>query len=282
MINLIQPISFFDRIQEQDNYKENSPAPPRFITDNRLIPFQLKPELGGTVTSFRLVGYKYRFDIDLTANPSIFTILQTVELNNYLFKGGEGLVFRRLTNYPDKPPIYSSEPLELCPDYYHYEITFDSGKTYYSEKFYVIGEGLCENERPITLEIQAWNDPFSEVYGFMFDETFKFKAYFNTFIHYQQALITDEFLKDGYERQVLQKRVIQFPYIFETDPLPYSIANGLAVLTLFNNFVVIENGNTYKADSVTVDLQEIEGTSYSKVVFTFSVRDQDLIKNFCK
>lgn len=279
MINLIQPISFFDRLAEQDGYKENSPRLHKFLADERLIPFQIKVSDETTsITSLRMVGFKYQFDIDLiNGNEDALKIVEVPSGKYVLFFGGEDLVFNRLTNYPDQPPIYDQEPLSMCPDYYHYEVTLNTGKTYYSEKFYVNGSGLCDS--PITLEIQAWNDRDKQ--GFTFTEGFKFKAYFNTFIHSQQATITNEYLKDGYERQILQRRVIQFPFKFEIDPVPFSIANGLAVLTAFDNFVIIENGNEYLAENVEFEAEEIEGTSFNQVVFTFTIKGQDVIKTFC-
>lgn len=279
MINLIQPISFFDNLGEQDGFKENSPKLHKFLADERLIPFQIRiPEDATSITSFRLVGYKYQFDIALdSGNENYIKVVEVPSGKFVLFFGGEHLVFKRLTNYPDQPPVYDTEPLSLCPDFYHYEVTLNTGKKYFSEKFYVSGNGLCDS--PITLKITAWCN--SDKHGFTFTENFKFNAYFNTFIHSHQATITDEFVKDGYERQILQRRVIQFPYKFEVDPLPFTISNGLAVLSAFDNFVINENGNDYVAESVDVDIEEIEGTSFNQIVFTFTIKGQDVIKTFC-
>lgn len=283
MINLIQPISFFDRIQEQDQFRENSPGGHKFLADKRLIPFQIFFNDYDTlsVTSFRLVGYKYQFEIDLiNGNEDFLKVIQTDDApakTYILFLGGEGLVFNRLTNYPNQPPVYAPEPIEYCPDYYHYEVTTNTGKTFYSEKFYIGGNGLCDS--PITLEIHAWNN--SDKQGFTFEEGFKFKAYFNSFIHTQQAIITDEYLKDGFERQRLQRRVMEFPFSFSTDPLPFSITNGLALLTAFDNFVVIENGNEYITESVSVETDQVEGTSFASATFTFTIKDNDIIKTLC-
>lgn len=279
MINLIQPISFFDVLGEQDGFKENSPKLHKFLADSRLIPFQIRiGETVTSITSFRLVGYKYQFDLPLDSGNENYIKIVTMPSGKFvLFFGGENMVFKRLTNYPEQPPTYDTEPLSICPDFYHYEVTLNTGKKYFSEKFYVGGDGLCDS--PISLEINAWCD--SDKHGFTFTEGFKFKAYFNTFIHSNQAEITDEFVKDGYERQILQRRVIRFPYKFEVDPLPFTISNGLAVLTAFDNFVIKENGNDYVAESVDVDIEEIEGTSFNQIVFTFTIKGQDVIKTFC-
>lgn len=278
MINLIQPISFFDRLAEQDGYKENSPKLHKFLADSRLIPFQIKvPETITSITSFRIVGYKYIFDISLEVNEDVLKIEEVDSGKYVLFYGSENLIFERLINYPEQPSIYDQEPLQMCPDYYHYEVTVDTGKTYYSEKFYIYGNGLCDS--PITLEINAWNS--TDKNGYTFVNSFKFKSYFSTFIHSQDATITNEYSKDGYERQSLKRRVIQFPYTFEVDPLPFTISNGLAVLTAFDNFVIKENGNEYTAESIDIEIDDIEGTSFKKIVFTFTIKGQDIIKTFC-
>lgn len=279
MINLIQPISFFDRLTEQDGYKENSPKLHKFLADSRLIPFQIKvPSNINSILSFRIVGYRYIFEIDLVSPNTNFIKVVTAEAGKYvLFFGGENLVFRRISNYPNIPEEYDEEPLAFCPDYYHYEVKLDTGKIYYSEKFYIGGAGLCDE--PITLEINAWNN--NDRSNFTFTENFKFKCYFNSFIHAQEAIVTDDYHKDGYERQSLKIRVIQFPYSFEVNPLPYTISNGLAVLTTFDNFVIKENGNEYIANSIDFEIENIEGTSFNRVIFTFTLKGQDIIKTNC-
>lgn len=279
MINLIQPISFFDRIEEQDSYLENSPSSHKFLADERLIPFQIKvPDEVTSISSFRMIGNKYIFKIDLNSGNEDALKLVTADNGKYiLFFGGEDLVFNRLTNYPALPPIYEPEPLEMCSDHYYYEVTTNDGKRYFSERFYVNGNGLCDGK--ITLELNAWNN--KDKGSYTFTEGFKFKAYLDTFIHSHKAEITDEFAKDGYERQILQRRVLSFPYSFVTDPLPYSIANGLAVLVAFDNFVIKVNGNEFIAEDFEIEIEEVEGTSYHTILFTFTQKGQSVVKTFC-
>lgn len=278
MINLIQPISFYDRLEEQSYKMENSPSPAKFLADKRLIPFQIKMPESSQVVGFRLVGFKYQFEIDLiTENIQSMEVVPMGNYSYFLFYGGENLFFRRLKNYPNLPPEYTIEPLGMCSDYYHYEVSLASGKKYYSEKFYYNGTGGCDS--PITLEINAWNN--TDKNDLIFQNGFKFKSYFNTFIYSQQANITDDFDKDGFERQILKSRVIQFPYSFAPDPLPQVVTNGLALLTAFDNFVVIENGNEYITEFVQMEIEDVEGTNLNTSIFTFRIKGQDVIKTFC-
>lgn len=279
MIYTIQPLPFYDRLSEQDRFKENSFGISKYLSDKRLIPFQipLQPDMT-SVSTFRIVGFKYAFEIDLSINEDMIRIIDTNLGRKCIFFGGEGIVFRRLTNYPQYPPQYSSEPLDMCVDYYHFELKFNNNKTLYSEKFYLNGGGMCDSR--INLEIEAWND--KDIYDFTFIDGFKFRAYFDSFITNQIGEPTDEFLPDGYERNILSRRVIQFPLVFEVDPLPFSIANGLLMLTGLSHFVVKENGNEYIADIVTLETTQIEGSSFAQSVFkVYLNKENDLLKTLC-
>lgn len=279
MVNLIQPISFYDKLSEQDSFKESS-VNFKFLSDERLIPFQIKvPDEITSIKSFSLIGYKYRFEIDLDSSNSdyIKIILGDSGKKYVVFFGGENLKFKRLTNYPEQPPIYTEEDLSLCSDHYYYEVTLNNDKKYFSERFYLNGSGICDSE--INLEINSWND--SDKQGYTFKEGFKFKSYFNSFIHSRQAQITNEYVKNGFDIQILKRRVISFPYSFEVDPLPFSISNGLAVLTAFDNFVIKENGNEYTAENIDVEIEPIEGTTLDRITFSFTIKGSDIIKTFC-
>lgn len=269
MINLIQPLPFYDRLTEQDRFKESCDGLYKFLCNNdKLIPFQIIVPLDSAVIdSIRIVGYSCIMELYLPDNNDQI-YFQTTDDRKWLIYTGEQLTFTRSTG--------TTEPLLLKSDYYYFEVSID-GKFYYSEVFNVVGNGICDV--PITLSIEAWHS--KNMNGYSFDEGFRFKCFFNTFITNITADITDEYSKDGYERQILQRRVTIFTHNIELDPLPNSVAIGIAALTSFKNILIKHNGNEYNVKDITFKQEKIEGGCLDSILLAFTIFDQDIIRTNC-
>lgn len=269
MINLIQPLPFFDRLIEQERFKESCDGLYRFLSHkDKLIPFQIAVPIGAeTIDYVKIRGYSFEYEAEPPTNtPQIK--FHTSEGRKWLVYNGEQLNFTRENG--------EFSPMVLKPDFYYFEVSVD-GRVYYSEVFNVPGDGICDQQ--INMEIEAWNDSNSN--GRTFDEDFKFRAFFNSFITNIIPDITDEFTKDGYERNVLLRKVIIFNYNIELDPLPNSVSIGLAYLTTLKHIVIKHNGNEYIVRDISYKPDSVEGGALDTVQLTFSIFDQDIIKTNC-
>lgn len=272
MINLIQPLPFFDRLSEQERFKESSDGLYRFLSPpDTLIPFQIAvPSDAVAIEAMKIRGFMYEFELDFPANSDQVKF-QTNGGRKWVMYKGDQLTFVRENG--------TEEPLVIPAGYYWFEITVD-GKTYYSEVFCVPGDGICDEE--INMIIEAWNDEDSQSNnGRTFWDGFKYKCYFHSFITNVVPDITDEFTKDGYERQILLRRVMIFNYNIELDPLPNTVSIGLAYLTSLSHIVIKHNGNEYNVKDITFKPDSVEGGSLDTVQLTFSIFDQDVIKTNC-
>lgn len=269
MINLIQPLPFFDRLSEQERFKESCDGLYRFLSPpDTLIPFQIAVPIGSAVIDYiKIRGYSHAFEIELDTNPTQAKF-QTTSGKKWLMYKGDQFTFTRENG--------STEPLILPADFYYFEISIDE-KVYYSEIWCVPGTGICD--APINMIIEAWNDVNTN--GRTFDDSFKFRAYFNSFITNIVPDITDEFTKDGYERQILLRRVITFPHNIELDPVPNSVSIGLAYLTTLKNIHIYHNGNDYNVKDISYKPDQVEGGALDTVQLTFTIFDQDIIKTNC-
>ena len=269
MINLIQPLPFYDRLTEQDRFKESCDGMYKFLCNkDLLIPFQIAVPLDAeTIDSVRMVGFTCIMELYLPNNTDQI-YFQTTGTRKWVIYKGDQFTFTRDSG--------ATEPMVLKSDYYYFEVSVD-GKFYYSEMFYVVGTGICD--APITLTIEAWHS--KNMNGYSFDESFKFRCFFNSFITNITADITDEYSKDGYERQLLQRRVTIFTHNVELDPLPNSVAIGIAALTSFNNIVIKHNGNEYNVRDITFKQEKIEGGCLDSVLLAFTIFDQDIIRTNC-
>jgi len=269
MINLIQPLPFFDRLIEQERFKESCDGLYRFLSHkDKLIPFQIAVPIGSAIIDyFKIKGYSNEYEINLNANSSKIKFISSSGKKWLVYKGDQ-LTFVREDE--------TTEPLELCHDYYFFEISVD-GRVYFSEVFNVPGDGICDQQ--INMEIEAWDDSNSN--GRTFDDGFKFKAFFNSFITNIVPDITDEYTKDGYERQILLRKVVIFNYNIELDPVPNSVSIGLAYLTTLKNIIIKHNGNDYVVRDISYKTDSVEGGALDTVQLTFSIFDEDIIKTNC-
>lgn len=269
MINLIQPLPFFDRLTEQVFYKENCDGIYKFLSQpDTLIPFQIKVDPSAAVIDYiSIIGLTCRKDIDLVENAGKFNF-HAADGKKWLVYKGDQLTFVRVGG--------GTEPLTLPRDYFYFEISID-GVVKYSEIFHVPGDGICD--MPINLIIEAWHP--KNMNGYTFDNGFKFKCYFNSFVTDMVAEVTDEFLKDGYERKVLSRRVIQFTHNIELEPLPHTVAIGLVAITAFKNITITDNNNQYEVKDITVKTEKIEGGALYSVLLSFSVFNQDIVRTNC-
>lgn len=271
MINLIQPLPFYDRLTEQDYYKESCNGVYKFLSSNtNLIPFQIiVPSDYNTIDSFKIVGFSNEFEVNLSnlTNQGLIKFITAGSKKWVAFFGGQLKFIDIDDNISD---------LVLCSDYYHFEVTVN-GVTKYSELFFVGINNICST--PITMEIQAWHS--SNFQNYTFDQGFKFKAFFNAFITNVTPEITDEYSKDGYERKVLQRRVIEYQYNIEIDPIPNSISIGLAFLTSLKNILIKHNGNEYVVKDITYKQDPFDGGCLDSVKLTFTIFDQDTVRTNC-
>lgn len=269
MKNLIQPLQVYDRLTEQDRFKENLDGTYKFLSNrDKLIPFQFIVPIGATtINSFSIKG-TYNYDFVLANNVGKFGLYSNGNQKNFMYFGEQ-------LNHTNVMSVVS--PLILAGGGYHwFEVVVD-GKTYYTEMFYVVGDGFCD--KPITLEIEAWDR--YDTNGHLFSNNFRYKCFFDSFITDQTPNIQEEFSKDGFERNNILRRVIQFLYNFELDPLPNSIAVGITALTAFTNFVIKHNGNTYTNADLTVKPERIDGGGLYSLLFSFTLPQEDLIKTAC-
>jgi len=270
MINLIQPLPFFTRLIDQERFKENCDGLYRFLSHpDKLIPFQIAVPIGSAIIDYiKIKGFTCEVQPEIEFNPTQIRF-QTTSGKKWVVYKGDQFTFVR-----ENGTI--SEPIVLKPDFYYFEVSVD-GVAYYSEIWCVPGTGICDAE--INMEIEAWND--TNTNGRTFDDGFKFRAYFNSFITNVVPDITDEFTKDGYERQVILRKVIIFNYNIELDPLPNSVSIGLAYLTSLQHIIIRHNGNEYIVRDITYKPDSVEGGALDTVQLTFSIFDQDIIKTNC-
>lgn len=269
MINLIQPFPFFDRLTEQVRFKENCDGNYKFLSNStNLIPFQIVlPTDAISIESVKIKGFSCAYELEMTDNTEKIYI-KTTGLKKWVIYKGDQLTFTRESGV--------TAPLVLSSDYYHFEVTVD-GKTFYSEMFHVIGDGICSE--PITMEIQAWHN--SDAFGYSFSDGFKFRTFFNAFITNTEAATVDEFNKDGYERQILLRRVISFTRNIELNPMPNTCAIGMIALSGLKNIRIIENGNTYVVKDITIKQEKVEGGALDSILIGFSIFDEDIVSKNC-
>lgn len=269
MINLIQPLPFFDRLIEQERFKESCDGLYRFLSHNdKLIPFQIAVPIGSAIIDYvKIRGFSCEYEAEMETNATQIKF-HTSGGRKWVVYNGAQLTFTRESG--------STSPMVLAPGFYYFEVSVD-GRVYYSEVFNVPGDGICDQQ--INMEIEAWDDSNSN--GRTFDDGFKFRAFFNTFITNIVPDITDEYTKDGYERQVLLRKVVIFNYNIELDPVPNSVSIGLAYLTTLKNITIKHNGNDYVVRDISYKPDSVEGGALDTVQLTFSIFDQDIIKTNC-
>lgn len=270
MTNLIQPLPIYDRLNEQARFKENCNAMYDFICPtNRLIPFQISiPNDLEAITSFKIYGMTAGvFNVNTTLNADVIKIVEEDGKKWVLFYG-DGLLI---------PGFPAPAPLPITCGYWYFEITVDA-RVYYSEVFKVVNNGIYEQDPDLMIE--AWHP--ATMSGYSFADDFRFRAFFDSFITNNIPETTDEFLKDGYERNILQRRVIEFLYNIELDPTPNNITIGLIAMTAMKNFVITEaSGNEYVTKNVTVKQEPLDGGFLDSLQFTFTTFDQDIVRTNC-
>lgn len=280
MINLIQPLPFYDYQLEQNQYRENCagsvPDNCQLVSDNRnLISWQIEIPLAIiSITSITLFSPTCIYELTLLANQSVFKI-KTDGVKRWIIYTGGQLTFVDANNI--------QTPLVVKGGLYDWRVV-SGGKTYYSEQFLVSGTGICRNVWGIKL--QAWNDTIWN--GLYFGDDFKFTAYFDTFISNRLSTVADVVNKDGFQRDVLSQRVVSTNYQIKFNPMPNSVALGLSVLTAMKNIQVIErldpNGdyvNTYDVKNIKFTQTPVEGDCLDLVNIEFSIFDNDYIKTPC-
>lgn len=269
MINLIQPLPFFDRLIEQERFKESCDGLYRVLSHpDKLIPFQIAVPFGSAVIDYvKIKGYSCEQEAEMETNSTNIKFYTAGGKKWVIYKGDQ-LTFTRENG--------TTSPMLLAPDFYYFEVSVD-GKPYYSEVFNVPGTGICDQE--INMEIEAWDDKNTN--GRTFDEDFKFRMFFNSFITNVVPDITDEFTKDGYERQILLRRVIVFNHNIELDPMPNSVSIGLAYLTTLKHIIIKHNGNEYNVKDITYKPDQVEGGALDTVQLAFTIFDEDVIKTNC-
>lgn len=275
MINLLQPLNFYDFQLEQNQYRENCagaiPDNCQLISDNKkLTPWQIAIPLGvAAIQSVTLYCPTCIYELDLAANAAFIKIVTTAT-QKWIIYTGDQLIFKDNNNI--------TSPLTLSSGIFDWRVTA-GGKTYYSEQFLVPSTGMCKSSWG--LKVQAWNGtPWNGLYFSGTD--FKFTVYFDTFISNMLATIADVSNKDGYQRDVLSQRVITPNFQVKFNPMPNSVAVGLSVLTAMKNIQVLDTlGNVYQVKNIKFTQTPIEGDCLDIVVIEFSIFDRDYIETNC-
>lgn len=275
MINLLQPLNFYDFQLEQNQYRENCagsvPDDCQLISDNKnLTSWQIAVPLGvAAIQSVTLYNPLCIFEVDLAVNADFIKIVSTTT-QKWIVYTGDQLIFVDNNNV--------QSPMTLCEGLFDWRVTA-GGKTYYSEQFLVPSTGICKSSWG--LKIQAWNvNPWNGLYFSGTD--FKFTVYFDTFISNMLAAVADVNSKDGYQRDVLSQRVITTNYQVKFNPMPNSVAVGLSVLTAMKNIQVLDTlGNVYPVKNIKFTQTPVEGDCLDIVVIEFSIFDRDYIETNC-
>lgn len=275
MINLLQPLNFYDYQLEQNQYRENCagsvPDDCQLVSDNKLLnTWQISVPFGVVaIQEITLYCPSCIFELDVIANADVIKLVDN-GANKWIIYSGNQLVFK------DNNNIFSL--LTLPAGLYDWRIKA-GGKTYYSEQFLVSGTGMCRNDWGLIIE--AWN---TKVWNGLYfnNEDFKFKVYFDTFISNMLATIADVSNKDGYQRDVLSQRVITPNFQVKFNPMPNSVAVGLSVLTAMKNIQVLDKlGNIYTVKNIKFTQTPVEGDCLDLVVIEFSIFDNDYIETNC-
>lgn len=276
MINLLQPLPFYDFQLEQNQYRENCagsvPNTCQMVSDNKTLPsWQISiPFAVNAVQAIMIYSNTHIYELNVASNAALIKIVSVGTDQKWIIYTGAQLVFKDSDNV--------ESPLIVVPGLYDFRITA-GGKTYYSEQFLVSGTGVCRNDWG--LKIEAWNVlPWNGMY--FSDATFKYKAYFDTFISNMLTSISDVSNKDGYQRDVLSQRVITPNFQIKFNPMPNSIAVGLSVLTAMKNIQISDKiGNVYNVKNIKFTQTPIEGDCLDIVVIEFSIFDNDYIRTNC-
>jgi hypothetical protein len=274
MMNILQPLPFYNRLSEQIHLKENSVGPSKILCyPDRLIPFQIVvPNSAQAITGVKLTGYKCEIEVDMTNATNAARIrLVTLGGRKYVVYNGDPFIFVRMNN--------STSTIILPTDYFHLTITLDNSQSFYSDKFYPVKPAFCD--RDISFQWEMWND--SSKQGYYFENGFKFLAYFDTFITSMTPNIFEDFSKDGYERDILNFRVVTQTYNFELEGVPNSMTAGLSAMLAFDNiyFTDIPNNNRYRVKNITFSPEPEEGGATDSILIGFTIFDNDLIKTLC-
>lgn len=275
MINLLQPLNFYDYQLEQNQYRENCagaiPDNCQLVSGNKnLITWQIKIPFGVVaIQNVTLYCPTCIYDLDLTANADIIKLVDD-GVNRWIIYTGDQLIFKDNNN--------NLTPLTVSACIYDWRVKA-GGKTYYSEQFLVGGTGMCRNDWG--LKIEAWNT--KNWNGFYFNNSdFKFRVYFDTFISNMIATIADVSNKDGYQRDVLSQRVITPNFQIKFNPMPNSVAVGLSILTAMKNIHILDTlGNDYVVKNINFTQTPVEGDCLDLVVIEFSIFDKDYIETNC-
>lgn len=274
MINLLQPLPFYDYQLEQNQYRENCagavPDNCQLISDNiHLMPWQIAIPIGVIgITSITLYNPSCIYEFVLLSNQTVFKI-KTDGVNRWIIYNGGQLTFKDNNNV--------ESPLVVNSGLFYWRVVA-GGKTYYSEQFFISGTGVCRNQWG--LKVKAWND--NSWNGLYFGDNFKFFVYFDTFISNILSTVSDVINKDGYQRDVLSQRVITPNFQIKFNPMPNIVAVGLSVLTAMKNIQVLDTlGNVYNVKNIKFTQVPVEGDCLDLVTLEFSIFDNDYIETNC-
>lgn len=275
MINLLQPLNFYDFQLEQNQYRENCnglvPDSCQLVSDNKkLNSWQIAIPLSVVaIQSIELYSNGHIYDLNVLVNNAIIKIVANAT-DAWIIYTGEQLIF------VDNDNVQS--PLVVVDGLYDFRIKA-GGKTYYSEQFLIQNNAVCKSQWG--LKMQAWNTvPWN---GFYFNnDDFKFTVYFDTFISNILSTVADVVNKDGYQRDVLSQRVITANFQIKFNPMPNSVAVGLSVLTAMKNIQILDTlGNVYPVKDIKFTQTPVEGDCLDIVVIEFSIFDNDYIRTNC-
>lgn len=275
MINLLQPLNFYDFQLEQNQYRENCagavPDNCQMVSDNKTlgswqisVPFDVI-----AIQSIMLYSNGHIYELNVISNAAIIKLVDN-GTQKWIVYTGVQLIFK--DNDGDE------SPLVLAPGIYDWRIKA-GGKTYYSEQFIISGKEMCRHDWG--LKIQAWN---TKVWNGLYfnDADFKFTAYFDTFISNGLVATADVSNKDGFQRDVLSQRVITINRQIKFNPMPNSVAMGLSMLTSLKNIHILDTlGNDYNVKNIKFTQTPVEGDCLDIVVIEFSIFDKDYIETNC-
>lgn len=273
MINLLTLLPFYDYQLEQNQYRENCNGygVQIYISDKfDLIPWQIAvPNTVTNIQTITLYSLGAVFNIDLAVNNANFKLVTQGTNKWIIFLGGS-------IYYTDN--LGAVQTLDVPGGIYEWQVEA-AGKPYFSEQFYIVGvNDPCPKNWNI--KIRAWND--DNWNGFYFNNEFKFVAYFDTFISNIIASIADSTNKDGYDRQVLNNRVISPTFRIKFDPMPNVFSVALSIVTGMKHIEISDLiGNVYVVKDIKLTQTPVEDDCLDLVVMDFTIFDNDYIKTNC-
>lgn len=266
MINIISTLPFYDKVIEQNRFKENSQSLKEYNSynsHNKMASWLvILPDNTMGIDYVKLHGLDKIYTLNLS-NGSIR--LGWSDNKRWAVYNGGAIIAAE-----------NNQELYLPAGKYFWEVKA-SDRVFFSEVIFVDSPD-CERW---SIKLEAWNEtPWN---GYFFDGFFKFVSYYNTFVTNITPTISDDTLKDGYDRQNLSQRVISLSYNISFDPMPNIIAVGLAIQMTLKNIVITDRitGNVYNVKNTKFTQTPIEGTSFDIVDLQFTLFDGDYIANLC-